>query len=110
MRTTPASMTAPWWAMARPEPRVLLDQQDRPPAAFSSRDRLEDRVPPGVKPGRRFVHQHEHRVEHQRSGDLDDLLLPARQRAGVGVPALRDDREPLGNVLGRVGPSRGRGG
>ena len=40
------------------------------------------------------------RVEHQRAGDLDELLLAARERSGPIAAALPDQREALGELLG----------
>ena len=102
-RTTPESMTAPVMGDREPGARVLLDQQHRAPAVVERADGLEHDVPRlRVEPHRRLVHQDHLRLEHQRARDLDELLLAARERAGVVATALADQREALGQRLGAL--------
>ena len=49
----------------------------------------------GVQPQRWFVGKHHLWFEHQCTCELDDPLLTAGQRPGVGVMELPDGREPL---------------
>ena len=55
----------------------------------------------GVQVGQRLVHQHQRRLEHDRAGDRDPLLLTAGELAGqlAGVLLEPDQRDRL------VGPA-----
>jgi caffeoyl-CoA O-methyltransferase len=80
----------------QPGPRVLLHQQDR----GARRVHLPDRVEHGPQDlrrqaHRRLVEQQQPRLEHQRAGELDQPLLPARQAAGLLPGPLCDLREHL---------------
>src|SRR5439155_20398687 len=56
---------------------------------------LEDHVPgPRVETHGRLVEQDQPRLEHQRPGDLDELLLAAGERPRPVVAPLADEREP----------------
>ena len=85
---------------AHPEPDVLLDDEDRLAALLEHHHRVVDRPQRlRVEPERRLVQQEQHRVEHQRAGELHHPSLAAGQVAGVLVAALGDDREQVGDLV-----------
>ena len=55
-----------------------------------------------LEPDRRLVHEQHLRIEHQRSADLDRLLLAARERSGPARPGERAPREPMRELLGAL--------
>ena len=77
------------------EVEILLDQKDRQTAPFAQmqqgfRHLLDDR---GLDSLRRLVQQQEFRIAHQASGQGQQLLLAARQRATHPVEQPRQPRE-----------------
>ena len=84
---------------------VLLDQQDGLAALLQPQDQLEDAVDHlGRQAERGLVEQHQPGLGHQRAGDGELLLLPARERArGLVAPLGQDGKqlEDLGPVAGQ---------
>ena len=77
---------------------ILLDEKNSPPILRQGGDGGEDRLARLlVEPDRRLVEQDQGRIEHQRAGELDLLLLAAGERTGGCMATLGDDGEELGN-------------
>ncbi len=71
------------------ELHVVLDQQDAHPLVAQPAQQLGERLFFRVsQPGRRLVHQHQHRIGAQRARDLDDALLAQRQAPGRFVQVI----------------------
>ena len=83
---------------------ALLDEQDRDAVLADAAERLEQRLDDGRRePERRLVEQQHVGPREQRTRDRELLLLAARERAGVALRELGDDREEAAHPVEVVG-------
>ena len=81
---------------------TMRDVDDRPHRATRDRGSLEESRDLGGRERRRRLVHHQHaRVVDERAGNLDDLLLPERQRADETMRATTIDRGAARHVRGR---------
>ena len=92
--TRPLSITMPVGRQPHAEPHVLLHDQHRLAVLAHEQHGVVDRLQRArVEAEGRLVEQDQHRVEHQRAGELHHPALAAGQVAGPVGLAVGHDRE-----------------